>query len=64
MTVVGIVIAVGMIVAILVDAFEVMILPRRVRHSFRLARQFYRSAWIFWRAGAGDCLTSDGGTAF
>jgi len=52
MTVVGIVIAVGMIVAILVDAFEVMILPRRVRHSFRLARQFYRSAWIFWRAGA------------
>jgi len=31
---------------ILVDAFEVMILPRRVRHSYRLARLFYRSDWI------------------
>jgi hypothetical protein len=52
MTVFGIIVAVGIIVVILVDAFEVMILPRRVRHSYRLARQFYRSAWILWRAGA------------
>jgi hypothetical protein len=52
MTVLGIIIAVGIIVGILVDAFEVMILPRRVRHGYRLARQFYRSAWILWRAGA------------
>ena len=49
---IGIVGAVALIVAILVDTFEVMILPRRVRHNYRLARLFYRSAWLFWRAAA------------
>ena len=46
---VGAFIAVLLIGGILLDAFEVVILPRRVRHSFRLARHFYRTAWIFWR---------------
>lgn len=42
--------AVALIVIVLIDAFEAIILPRRVRHGYRLARLFYRSAWAFWRA--------------
>ena len=49
---VGAVAGAALIVVVLIDAFEVMILPRRVRHSFRLARVFYRSAWVLWRAAA------------
>jgi hypothetical protein len=37
---------------VLVDTFETMILPRRIRHAYRLARLFYRSAWVLWRAAA------------
>jgi len=43
---IGAIIAVGMIGIVLLDAFEVMILPRRVRHGWRLARLFYRNSWI------------------
>jgi hypothetical protein len=32
------------------DAFEVIILPRRVTHRFRFARFFYRSTWRVWSA--------------
>jgi len=38
-----------LIVVVLVDAFEVMLLPRRVRHGYRLARFVYRSMWSLWR---------------
>jgi hypothetical protein len=31
------------------DAFEAIILPRRVTRKFRLARLFYRSTWRTWR---------------
>src|ERR1700730_3261009 len=31
------------------DAFEAIILPRRVTRKFRLARFFYRSTWGTWR---------------
>jgi hypothetical protein len=34
-----------LIVVVLVDAFEVLLLPRRVRHGYRLARVFYRTSW-------------------
>jgi hypothetical protein len=34
------------------DAFEVIILPRRVTHRFRFARFFYRSTWRLWSAVA------------
>src|SRR5439155_3219030 len=34
---------------ILWDAFEVVILPRRVTRRWRLARLFYRSTWALWR---------------
>ena len=35
-----------LILAILLDAFEVVVLPRRVTRRIRFARAFYRSTWI------------------
>jgi hypothetical protein len=46
----GVAAAAALVVFVFVDAFEAMILPRRVRHAFRLARLFYRSAWVLWLA--------------
>lgn len=45
---VGIIVSLALIVIIFIDTFEVVILPRRLRHSYRLARLFYRTAWRFW----------------
>jgi hypothetical protein len=33
---------------VLLDAFEAIVLPRRVTRPYRLAREFYRNAWRFW----------------
>lgn len=41
--------SIGIIVIILWDAFEVIILPRRVTRRFRLARFFYRATWVPWK---------------
>ncbi len=49
---VGVFTAVAMIVLVLVDAFEVVLLPRRIRHGFRLARAFFRTSWLIGRAAA------------
>jgi voltage-gated potassium channel Kch len=38
-----------LIVAVLVDAFEAVLLPRRVSHGFRFVRFYYRNTWRFWR---------------
>ena len=46
------IVAVVMIVVVFIDSFETMILPRRVRHSYRLARLYYFSAWRLWRKAA------------
>jgi len=40
------------ILAILLDAFETVVLPRRVRRSFRITSWFYRRTWIPWRKPA------------
>jgi hypothetical protein len=37
---IGVAASVVLIVMVLVDAFEVVLLPRRVRHGYRLARAF------------------------
>lgn len=37
------------VAAILADAFEAVLLPRRVTHGFRLLRLFYRNTWRGWR---------------
>ena len=41
-----------MIGAILIDAFESVLLPRRVTHAYRLIRLFYRLTWPAWKATA------------
>src|SRR5690349_21259887 len=41
-----------MILVILWDAFQTIVLARRVSRRFRLTRVFYRSLWAPWRAVA------------
>jgi Ion channel len=38
-----------LILAVLLDAFETVVLPRRVRSRFRISSWFYRRTWIPWR---------------
>ncbi len=40
---------VAIFLIVLWDAFEAIILPRRVTRKFRLARLFFRSTWQLWR---------------
>jgi len=44
LTILGIVI----IFAVLLDAFETIVLPRRVTRHFRLTAWFYRNTWVPW----------------
>ncbi len=39
-----------LIFLVLLDAFEAMLLPRRVTRAFRFARLFYRFTWLRWSA--------------
>ena len=41
-------VALILIAVVLQDAFEVMLLPRRVARRFRAARLYFRSAWFVW----------------
>jgi hypothetical protein len=45
----AIVAGVVIILTVLLDAFETVILPRRVAHHFRLTTWFYRRTWVPWR---------------
>jgi hypothetical protein len=40
----------ALIFVVLVDGFEVMVLPRRVTRPYRLTRLFYRLTWTGWRS--------------
>jgi Ion channel len=42
--------AVLMIVVVMLDAFETVVLPRRVSRRFRLTRLYFRSTWRGWSA--------------
>jgi hypothetical protein len=44
---------VAIFLIVLWDAFEAIILPRRVTRRFRLARLFYKTTWTSWRFLAG-----------
>ncbi len=46
MTIIGL----AILFAVLLEAFESIILPRRVTRRFRLTRLFYRMSWMPWRA--------------
>jgi hypothetical protein len=39
-----------LILFVLAEAFESLVLPRRVRRPFRLARLYYRAGWSTWAA--------------
>ena len=47
----------GMIVLVLLDAFETIVLPRRVTRPFRLTTLFYRLTWKPWRLAASKIPT-------
>src|SRR5208337_511086 len=49
---VGVPVAVVLMAVVLIDAFEVVLLPRRVQHGFRLSRLFYRTSWTVGRMAA------------
>src|ERR1700730_18717852 len=46
------------IAAVLLDAFETVVLPRRVTRQFKLTAWFYRRTWIPWRKIAGHIKTA------
>jgi hypothetical protein len=48
-SVVAIVFGVIIIWVVLLDAFETVVLPRRVTRHFKLTAWFYRQTWIPWR---------------
>jgi hypothetical protein len=48
MTLMKVILGFMLLSMVLWDAFEVIILPRRVTHRFRFARFFYRSTWRLW----------------
>lgn len=50
MQVLGAIIGFLLIVMVLFDAFETVILPRRVTRPYRFVRFFYRNSWKLWRA--------------
>jgi hypothetical protein len=37
-----------LIFVILMDAFETVVLPRRIKRHFRIASLFYKNTWGFW----------------
>jgi hypothetical protein len=43
------IIGVLVVFAVLLDAFETVVLPRRVRRQYRLTSWFYRRTWAPWR---------------
>jgi hypothetical protein len=43
-------VSLALIAWVLVDAFEAMLLPRRITHHFRFARLFYVYSWTPWSA--------------
>jgi hypothetical protein len=53
----AVVFGVAIICAMLLDAFETVVLPRRVTRHFRLTAWFYRRTWIPWRTIAGRIKT-------
>jgi hypothetical protein len=53
----AIIFGVVIIASVLLDAFETVVLPRRVTRQFRLTAWFYRRTWIPWRKIAAHIRT-------
>jgi hypothetical protein len=56
--VVAIVCGIAIIWMVLLDAFETVVLPRRVTRHFKLTAWFYRQTWIPWRRIASRIKTT------
>lgn len=52
MTAIAAVLGLALILGVLYEAFETMLLPRRVSRSFRLTRFYYSQSWRLWTAMA------------
>lgn len=52
MTIVATISGIIIILAVLMDAFETIVLPRRVQRTFRLTSWFYRHTWVPWKGVA------------
>ena len=52
----------ALVVGTLVDAFEVMLLPRRVRRRLRFVRVYFRGTWRAWAVASRGVPTSARGT--
>ena len=48
-SIVSIIFGVAILWVVLRDAFETVVLPRRVTRQFKLTAWFYRRTWIPWR---------------
>jgi hypothetical protein len=48
MTSFALIAGVAIILAVLLDAFETVVLPRRVRRQFRITSWYYRNTWKPW----------------
>ena len=57
-SVVAVVFGLAIIWMVLLDAFETVVLPRRVTRHFKLTAWFYRRTWIPWRKIAGRIKTT------
>ena len=55
--IVAIVIGIIILWVVLLDAFETVVLPRRVLRNFKLTAYFYRRTWIPWRRVASHIKT-------
>ena len=49
MHIASIILGIWLIFVVLLDAFETVVLPRRIRRGFRLTSVFYRNTWRPWR---------------
>lgn len=54
----AIVFGIAILWMVLLDAFETVVLPRRVLRNFRLTAHFYRHTWIPWRKLASHIKTT------
>lgn len=48
MRIVALICGIAIVVAVLLDALETVVLPRRVRRQFRLTSWFYGNSWTIW----------------
>src|SRR5258708_20821727 len=48
MRIVSIIVGTAIVLSVLLDAFETVVLPRRVRRQFRITSWFYRNTWVPW----------------